>query len=265
MLPIALNHMTTPHLNWRAFLRLAQDLGCVGVECRNDIGPLFGGDAPELVRRELAGHGLRLLALAEVKRFNDWSPEKATELEALIAIAKASGAERISLIPRNDGVACAPDDSYAACHHALQAILPILKHHDIKALVEPLGFAISSLRDKAVLARVIDDLDAHDAIAMVHDSFHHALAGFGPIFPELTGLVHISGVSEPLALDAMQDGDRVLVDNDDLLANLGQLRALQRAGYHGPVSYEVFSPQIHALPDPASALRRSIEHLRHNL
>lgn len=265
MLQFALNHMTTPHLDWRALLRLAQDLGCVGVEYRNDIGPLFGGDAPDLVRRELADHGLRLLALAEVKRFNDWSAEKARELEDLIAIAKACGAERISLIPRNDGVACTPDDSHAACHHALKAILPILRHHDIKALVEPLGFTISSLRDKAVLARVIDDLDAQNDIAIVHDSFHHALAGFGPLFPEVTGLVHISGVTAPLALDAMQDGDRVLVDDDDLLANLGQLRALQRAGYQGPVSYEVFSPQIHALPDPASALRRSIDHLRRAL
>ncbi len=262
MLPLALNHMTTPQLDWRAFLRLARDLGCVGVEFRNDIGPLFDGDRPEEVGAELAAQGLRLLALAEVKRFNDWSAEKAQELDALIAIAKACGAESISLIPRNDGVACAPEDSRAACHQALQAILPILNHHDINALVEPLGFASSSLRDKAILAEVIDDLGAQDRVAMVHDSFHHALAGFGPIFPALTGLVHISGITQPLALDHMQDADRVLVGHDDLIANLGQLRALQRAGYSGPVSYEVFSPQIHALSDPARALRQSIAHLR---
>lgn len=265
MLPLALNHMTTPQLDWRAFVQLARDLGCIGVEFRNDIGPLFEGDHPAEVGAELAAQGLRLLALAEVKRFNDWSADKAQELEALIAIAKACGAERISLIPRNDNVACTPEESRAACHIALQAILPILTHHDIDALVEPLGFASSSLRDKAILAEVIDDLGAGDRVAIVHDSFHHALAGFGPIFPELTGLVHISGITQPLALNDMRDAHRVLVDHDDLIANLGQLRALQRAGYKGPVSYEVFSPQIHALPDPARALRESIDLLRRAL
>ncbi len=42
MLNFALNHMTTPKLGWLAFLDLAKDLGCVGVEFRNDLqGPLF--------------------------------------------------------------------------------------------------------------------------------------------------------------------------------------------------------------------------------
>ena len=38
---------------------------------------------------------------------------------------------------------------------------------------------------------------ARDAFRLVHDTFHHHLAGEAAIFPELTGLVHISGVDDP--------------------------------------------------------------------
>lgn len=266
MLPFALNHMTAPTRDWRGLLDLASRLGCCGVEFRNDLpGPLFGGDDPAEVRAAAKSQGLRILALAEVKRFNDWSEEKAQETDALIAIAKACGAEAITLIPRNDGVDCSPDQSRKACLTALQEILPRLQAQDMRAVVEPLGFEISSLRDKAILADVITGLGGEAHLSMVHDTFHHALAGFGPIFPELTGIVHISGVTAPLSLAQMTDADRVLVGPDDLLANLGQLRALAQAGYHGPLSYECFAPSIHALPDPHTSLQASMAYLRAGL
>ena len=43
----ALNQKTASRLGFAAFLDLAADLGCVGVEPRNDLGrPLFDGIAP---------------------------------------------------------------------------------------------------------------------------------------------------------------------------------------------------------------------------
>ena len=96
MLPFALNHMTTPTLDWRAFADLAAGLGCVGVEYRNDLAaPLFGGDDPAVVGAALRAKGLRFLALAEVKMFNDWSDAKAAEAEALMKVAVAAGADHI--------------------------------------------------------------------------------------------------------------------------------------------------------------------------
>ena len=77
MLPFALNHMTTPRLGWRGLVDLAARLGCVGVEFRNDLpGPLFQGDDPAVVGAACRARGLRFLALAEVKMFNDWSDAK---------------------------------------------------------------------------------------------------------------------------------------------------------------------------------------------
>ncbi len=260
MLPFALNHMTTPKLGWEAFLDLAKSLDCVGVEFRNDFNtPLFDGADPAVVGVAVKARGLRFLALAEVKMFNDWTAAKRAEAEALMKIAVAAGAEAISLIPRNDGVATSRADSRAAAHLALSELLPMLKAHGLKAMVEPLGFEVCSLRYKDILADVIDAVGGRGTYFIVHDTFHHALAGGGPIFPELTGIVHVSGVVDAsLYVNDMRDPHRVLVDGDDLLGNVAQIRALRAAGYTGPISYEPFAPSVHALRDPKSALKASM-------
>jgi 2-keto-myo-inositol isomerase len=263
MLPFALNHMTAPRLGWEAFADLAKDLGCVGVEYRNDLpGPLFGGADPAVVGAAVKSRGLRFLALAEVKMFNDWSPAKRAEAEALMQIAMAAGAEAISLIPRNDGVATDRKDSFDVTELALREVLPMLRAHGLKAMVEPLGFAVCSLRYKDVLADVIDAVGGQGTLFMVHDTFHHALAGFGPIYPELTGIVHVSGVCDPIYLDDMRDPHRVLVGGDDVLGNVAQIRALRAGGYAGPISYEPFAPGVHALENPGPALAASMEFIR---
>ncbi len=266
MLPFAVNHMTAPKLGWAAFLDLAQSLGCAGVEFRNDLaGKLFDGADPTAVRAAVKARGLRLLALAEVKMFNDWSEAKRAEADALMQIAVAAGAEAVSLIPRNDGVATDRKDSFKVTETALRDLLPMLKAHGLKAMVEPLGFAVCSLRYKDVLAEVIHAVGGVGTYFMVHDTFHHALAGYGPIYPELTGIVHVSGVKDQIYLDDMRDPHRVLVDADDMLGNVVQIRALRAAGYAGPVSYEPFAPSVHAMADPTPALRASMEFIRKGL
>jgi 2-keto-myo-inositol isomerase len=194
--------------------------------------------------------------------FNDWSDAKAAEAEALMKVAVAAGAEAVSLIPRNDGVATERGASRTVTETALREILPMLKAHGLKAMVEPLGFAVCSLRYKDVLAEAIDAVGGVGTYFMVHDTFHHALAGFGPIYPELTGIVHVSGVKDMIPLDDMRDPHRVLVDADDVLGNVAQIRALRRAGYTGPISYEPFAPQVHDLSDPKAALAVSMEFIR---
>ncbi len=258
--------MTAPSLGWEAFLDLAQDLGCVGVEFRNDLKTaLFNGADPAAVKAAVAARGLRFLALAEVKMFNDWSSAKAAEAEALMQIAVAAGAEAISLIPRNDGVATDRAASRKVTEAALKEILPMLRAHGLKAMVEPLGFAVCSLRYKDVLADCIQAVGGVGTCFMVHDTFHHALAGFGPIYPAMTGIVHVSGVVESLYLDDMRDPHRVLVGADDVLGNVAQLRALRAGGYTGPVSYEPFAPSVHGLADHGPALAASMKFIRAGL
>ena len=253
--------MTVANMSFVHLLDTAAALGCVGVEVRNDLArPLFDGLDPVQAGDMARAKGLRILALAEVKRFNDWSADKATEARALMQIAVACGAEAVSLIPRNDNQGMGNGERQGNLRVALRDLKPMLDDHGLVGLVEPLGFDICALRLKSEAVETIEALNATGRFKLVHDTFHHHLAHEVPIFAAHTGMVHISGVTDPdLGVADMGDAHRVLVDAADRLGNLAQIRALQAAGYAGPVSFECFAPQVHALADPARALAASFD------
>lgn len=258
----ALNQMTVPGLRFGAFLDLAAELGCVGIEARNDMAalgrPLFDGMTPGEAGQMVRARGLRLVGLSQVYPFNSWDAARREEVAALIDTAVAAGAETISLIPRNDGTGGANGERQANLRIALKAIHPMLVEADMVALVEPLGFGRSSLRFKDELIDTIEALEVEDRFRIVHDTFHHTLAGGGALYPEHTGIVHISAVTDPsLSVDRMEDAHRVLVGEDDRLGNVEQIAALLAAGYDGPISYECFSPETQAMTDPKDQLARS--------
>ncbi len=267
MLPFALNHMTVARLSFADFVGLAAQLGCVGIEARNDLPqPLFDGMAPEAAGELVRGKGLRFLALAEVKRFNDWSEDKRAEALALMGIAKAAGAEAVALIPRNDNGGMGNGERQANLRVALKELGPMLEAHGLIGCVEPLGFEICALRYKTEAAEAIEALGLTGRVKIVHDTFHHHLAGGGPLFAQHTGMVHISGVVDPsVSVREMTDAHRVLVDSRDRLGNVAQLAALVAAGYAGPISFEAFAPEVHASADPAGDLARSMEFIRSQL
>ena len=211
-------------------------------------------------------NGLRLLAVAEVKRFNDWSAEKAAESLALMKIAQAAGAEAVSLIPRNDGLGMGEGERQANLRLALKDLKPMLEDHGLLGMVEPLGFGICALRYKGEAVEAIEAVGGAGTFRLVHDTFHHTLAGGGACFPEHTGIIHISGVIDPtVGISDMRDPHRVLVGRDDRLGNAEQIAALSRAGFSGPISMESFAPEVHALADPGAALARSFDYLRSEL
>ena len=266
----ALNQMTAPHLSFAEFVELAANLGCVGIEARNDMDslgrPLFdgmdAGDAGEMVRTK----GLRLLGLSQVYPFNSWDEQRRSEVENLISIAKKSGAETISLIPRNDGSGCANGERQANLRIALKEIYPMLKDADMVALVEPLGFTQSSLRKKTELLDTINTLNLGDRFKIVHDTFHHTLAHETEYFPDVTGIVHISGLSDPAPTTVqMTDAHRILVDRNDRLSNIAQIKDLIASGYDGAFSYECFSPETQNMANLETALAESFEYIEAQL
>ena len=263
MIPFALNHMTVARLSFLELVALAGRLGCVGIEVRNDLPqPLFDGMDPRAAGDLVRSAGLRLLAVAEVKRFNDWSKDKAAEALALMQIAQAAGAEAVSLIPRNDNLGMGNGERQAALRMALKALRPMLEDHGLVGMVEPLGFDICALRHKAEAVEGIEAVGGKGRFKLVHDTFHHMLAQGGPIFPDHTGIVHVSGVTDQkVGLSQMRDPHRVLVTIGDRLENIEQIKALRAAGWDGPASYEAFSPAVHALADPEAALRSSMDHM----
>ncbi|MCL6284828.1 TIM barrel protein [Ruegeria sp. 2012CJ41-6] len=267
MMQFGLNHMTAPRLNARDLLAMAAGLGCVGVEFRNDLdGPLFQGEAPEDIGAAARAANLRILALAEVKAFNVEPAAQLTDTLALMQTAVACGAEGIALIPFVADAQSPRADQRHTLRAALEVLLPPLEDHGLIGLIEPLGFANSTLRFKADVVSVLDDMNRPACLGLVHDTFHHHLAGEDTVHADVTALVHVSGVTDPApTADQMTDAHRVLVDAGDRLGNLDQLQTLRAAGYDGAVSFEAFAPEIHQMTRPADALARSKEFITSHL
>ncbi|MFC3569769.1 TIM barrel protein [Paracoccus simplex] len=257
----ALNHIVAPRLPLAEFFALARRLGCTEVEIRNDL-PDVTGQAPAEVARLAADAGVAILSVNALYPFNRWSDDLAARAERLADFAAGAGAGALVLCPLNDGTEIAHSRTVAA----LDRLRDILRPRGLTGLVEPLGFPQSSLRRKAEAVAAIAEAGGFDAFRLLHDTFHHHLAGETEYFPHRTGLVHVSGVTDPaLAVATMLDGHRALVDADDRLENVAQLQALLADGYDGPVSFEPFAPEVHALEDIETALRASMEHLRNSV
>ena len=206
--------------------------------------------------------GISIISINALYPFNVWSGDLPARATALADYAQQCGAQALVMCPLNTGE---PVHSKRVVD-ALKAFRPMLEERGLTGLVEPLGFPISSLRTKREAIAAIEAADGRDIYKLVHDTFHHRLAGETEFFPEWTGLVHISGVSDPDVVVAdMLDAHRILIDKTDRLENLAQIRELLAGGYTGPFSFEPFASEIHALIDPMAAAKDSMDFLEKSL
>jgi 2-keto-myo-inositol isomerase len=261
----AFNHMVAPKLQLPQFFGLARELGIRFVEIRNDLHgvAIANGSAASDTRSAAAAAGVEILSINALQRFNEWNDRRATEATTLARYARDCGAKAVVLCPVNDREDRRSEDRRLEdLRLSLKALAPILREHGVLGLVEPLGFEESSLRRKRMAADAITAVREESAFQLVHDTFHHYLAGETELFPEWTGLVHISGVEDrSIPLSLIRDSSRVLVRLADIVGNVAQIRALRSGGYRGPFSFEPFAESVHCAADIASALRESLTYL----
>jgi 2-keto-myo-inositol isomerase len=257
--------MVAPGLGYEAFFDLATSLSIAAVEIRNDLEGTSRMDmASARKNREWAGaRGLDILSVNALQRFNQWTGTRAEEAKTLAAYAAAAGARALVMCPVNDtAFTPATAERLAGLRESLAALAPILKDHGIVGLVEPLGFAECSLRLKAEAVAAIDAVGGADRFRLVHDTFHHYVAGEKEFIPARTGLVHISGVVDRAQSAAtMRDPHRVLVDRNDMIDNAGQVAKLIAGGYGGAFSFEPFAASVHADRNIAASLAASRDYL----
>lgn len=255
----SLSHILAPRHSPAQFFAMARALGVTDVEIRNDTPNVVGTLPGSFVKTAAEAAGVNLLSINALYPFNVWNDDRRAQTERLADYAAASGAKALVMCPLNDGTPVSQADVVTA----LKAIKPILELRGITGLVEPLGFPVSSLRRKADAIAAIQEAGGEGLFKLVHDTFHHHLAGETQFFPEWTGLVHISGVADAdVTVDQMLDAHRVLVDKRDRLGNVAQIRALLAAGYKGPFSFEPFATEVQELADPQAALADSMGWLR---
>jgi 2-keto-myo-inositol isomerase len=264
----AINRIMQPSLSLSDFIRLAADCQASGVEIRNDLADpsLLGGESPDHVRSVCRENDLEVLTVNALQRFNDPSlfQEKEAELNVIMETAAQVGCRMIVLCPVND-----PEDNRgeAERHDDLVAALrrygPLFEKHDMIGLVEPLGFEICSVRTKGQAVKAIRESGLSDRYRIVHDTFHHYLSGEEKFFPAETGLIHVSGVHSGKPSAEITDDDRLMVGDEDIMDNKGQIKALYAGGFSGIMSFEPFSSEVQKLsPDQMrEQVRQSMEYL----
>ncbi|WP_092180874.1 TIM barrel protein [Devosia sp. YR412] len=260
--------MTAPQLTLAAFFALAARIGVPQVEIRNDIAgnAILDGLPASSVRQLALDTDVSIISINALQQFNIWSEVRAAEAEELAAYCAGSGARALVLVADNSGQAFDSATRIAKATEALIGLAPILRKHGITGLVECLGFESCTLRSKREAVAAIDAAGGREVFRLTHDTFHHHLAGEPELFPELTGLVHISGVEDPdIAVRDMRDSHRLLVGPRDRLDTIGQIAALRRGGYSGPLSFEPFAEDLRHLADPAGAVEESMAYIKDGL
>jgi 2-keto-myo-inositol isomerase len=265
-LRFALNRMVAPRLSLPQFLQLAVSLNCDAIEIRNDLKNIEIEDCTPAnhVRELCAAHGISVLSINALYPFDVWNDERRAQTIKLAAYARECGAQALVMCPLNEITDSRNEIQRAAdLRTALIELAPILREYGILGFVEPLGFEECSLRLKRVAVDAIQAVGGLDVFRVVHDTFHHYLASEQEFFPELTGLVHISGVEDAEApLATIRDSHRVLVGEGDILGNSAQIKNLLSTGYNGYLSFEPFAESVHSLADIKQALVASMTHLQ---
>jgi 2-keto-myo-inositol isomerase len=268
-LRFALNRMVAPRLSLPAFIELALTLKADAIEIRNDLKgvEIEDGTAPHTVRQLCAAQGIRVLSINALYPFDVWNEERRVQSLKLASYARECGAEALVLCPMNDRAdSRTVTERAAGLRTALSELAPILREYGILGFVEPLGFEECSLRLKRQAVDAIKAVGGLDVFRLVHDTFHHHLAGEKEFFADITGLVHISGVEDSaVPLASIRDGHRVLVGEADILGNTAQIDRLLSDGYDGHLSFEPFADSVHGLSDIQQALGASMAHLQQTL
>ncbi len=267
-LRFALNRMVAPRLPLADFIQLAVALKADAIEIRNDLKgvEIENGTPPDTVRQLCAAHGITVLSINALYPFDVWDDERRAQALKLAAYARDCGAQGLVMCPFNEPDSRTAAERAAGLRTALSALAPILREHGLLGFVEPLGFEQSALRRKRTAVEAIKAIGGLDVFRLVHDTFHHHLAGEQEFFPALTGLVHISGVEDAKApLGSIVDGHRVLIGDADILGNAAQIDSLLSTGYSGYVSWEPFADSVHDLTDIRQALGQSMDYLSRQL
>lgn len=261
----ALNRTCAPHLTLEDFISLATSVGVRAVEIRNDIEgrEFYDGTPAAEVRARLDAAGLEVASVNALQRFNEWSPTRAREAEAIITYAAALGAPGVVLCPvHNEDHGWSDADAEKNLRDGLRQLRPILQDHGVTGYVEPLGMRGSTMKRQDVAVAAVTDVDGWDAFELCYDTFQFFRCGDTELVPERIGLAHMSGIARAdLAPGELTEPDRGLIFVGDRVGNIAQLRALKATGYSGFVSMEPFSPEVQKDPNLSAHLRASLDYV----
>lgn len=248
-----INRKIAPKLSLESFFRLVQRCGLNKVELRNDMpsGSVTDNLSNVQLNTLATEYGVEIVTINALGQFNLLADKGAllARAEALLTQAQALHCRAVVLCPN-----CDANDRRSEAQkredtlESLQLLAPLFKQYGIAGYVEPLGFGISSLRSSLLTQALIRDAAA--PYKMVLDTFHHYLSEVNQadfdaqIQVDQIGLVHLSGVEDPMLKGGLSDEQRIMLSDKDRLKSKAQVLNLERLGYRGLYAFEPFSSQL---------------------
>jgi 2-keto-myo-inositol isomerase len=158
----ALTRIACPGLGLEAFLGLSRSAGLAKVELRNDLpgGRVHDGLPAGQARALLERHGVQVITINALQHFNLGSslPALEKELAELARAARDIRCPALVFCPHNDlSDRRDPTQRHREALAALKRFGPILADAGLRAYLEPLGFAISSLDSLAIASALIEE------------------------------------------------------------------------------------------------------------
>ncbi len=261
----ALNQILFPDAPFENFISFSKKLNVKAIEIRNDIKTnLIEENDPIKIKNLCEENSIKILSINALQKFNIWNKDREKELISLCKYADKANINSIVLVPLNDGSINSHEEQIQLLEHSLINILKIFNDFKVFGLVEPLGFSHSSLRFKSLVVKLINDFQSNK-LKILHDTFHHFLSGEDEFFPSLTGLVHISGVSNMFKNIKLDDDHRSIIDDNDILHNINQIKKICNSNYQGFFSMEPFSNNLIKEKNIFKIVKKSFNYISSNI
>ncbi|ENG6108391.1 TIM barrel protein [Serratia liquefaciens] len=248
-----INRKIAPNLDLEQFFSLVKKCGLNKVELRNDMpsGKVTDNLSNDQLNALAEKYGIEIVTINALGMFNLLDDQAALlkNAEALLSQAQAIRSKALVLCPHcSAGDNRSEEQKKTDTLAALKLLAPLFRQYGVQGYVEPLGFGISSLRSSLLTQSLIRDSGAPYKIVL--DTFHHYLSDVtqpefdAQIQIDGIGLVHLSGVEDLRAKNALSDEERIMLSDKDRLESKKQVQDLERLGYTGIYAFEPFSSQL---------------------
>lgn len=254
-----INRKAAPGLDLKDFIRMVADLGIKYIELRNDItgivdnSKILDNYQPEEIKDLLDEKGIQVVDINAQGNMDLVTKldENITSLEEMIRIGRVLKVKNILFCPvRDENDSRTSEEKYQGAVNNMKAYSNLLRENGMSGLLEPLGFMDSSLRTPWQAQDVIKDAGV-DNFKLVADNFHYYLANVTQkdfdtkVDPQMVGLVHLSSVINHKKREDLDDADRIMLDENDIMRADAHAKMFENSSYDGLYSFEPFSPELY--------------------
>ncbi|MBA1392429.1 hypothetical protein EQ500_00710 [Lactobacillus sp. XV13L] len=254
-----INRKAAPGLDLKDFIQMVADLGIKYIELRNDItgkvdnSAILDGYQPEEIKQLLDEKGIQVVDINAQGNMDlaEKLDENLTSLNQMIAIGKILGVKNILFCPVRDASDTRSDEQRRqGAIDNMKVYAKVLKENGMSGLLEPLGFVDATLQTPW-LAQDIIKAAGVDNFKLVADNFHYYLANVTKedfdtkVDPTMVGLVHLSSVVNDKPREELDDADRVMLEDNDIMHVVNHVKMFENSSYNGLYSFEPFSPDLY--------------------